>query len=63
MKAGRLALYDGQQRMGDIAERERGFDARDADGNRLGRFPSQKAAVEAVTRAYGSFKANEAPSG
>jgi hypothetical protein len=47
-----LSVYDGQRCLGHVIKRgKRGFEAFDADDNRLGVFPSDHEAADAVTHA------------
>ena len=52
MKYSRIAtsavdVYDGMQRIGIVERHQRGFRAMDAD--RLGEFPTERAAMQAIT--------------
>ena len=44
-----LSVYDGQRCLGHIVRGKRGFEAFDADDNRLGVFPSDHEAADAVS--------------
>jgi hypothetical protein len=46
-----LSVYDGQERLGDIVERDGEFIASDVDGKTLGTFAAQRQAADAISAA------------
>ena len=48
-----LAVYDGQDRVGSVVERDGGFDAYDASGRHLGAFLSRREAMRAIPNIIG----------
>jgi len=50
----RQSVYSGQHRLGDVAQRDDGFEARDRRGKIIGTFESALAAADAVSAADNS---------
>ena len=49
----RRAVYDGQQRLGDIQQSDDGYVVRDRQGRTIGTFDTAHEAIDAVLKAGG----------
>ena len=49
----RRAVYDGQQRLGDIQQSDDGYVVRDRQGRTIGTFDTSNEAIDAVLKAGG----------